>query len=65
MSVEDDLEWLLQAAYEQGLDHGFTIGRGKRPRPEDTKALLKVAEATKGKLKVALEAAKEEDNAEG
>lgn len=56
MSSEDDLQWLLQAAYEKGLSHGFTIGHGKPPRPEHNEALAKVADIAKKNLETSLKA---------
>jgi|VirMetMinimDraft_7_1064189.scaffolds.fasta_scaffold116002_2 hypothetical protein len=55
-SAEEDLEWLIQAAYEHGLTHGFTIGKARSPRPEDEKVLRDVANTVRGKISEGLKA---------
>jgi len=42
--AKETLDKLLRASFEQGLAQGFTIGKGKPPRPEDIMVLRRVAD---------------------
>lgn len=50
LSDEEIIEEFTIRGYYEGLIHGFTLGRGKPPRPEDMVNIRRMTELTRGKL---------------
>ena len=50
--------------YQEGLIHGFTLGRGKQPRPEDIARMEQMIQIMKKRLKDDFEAQKGETDAD-
>jgi len=50
----DLLKKFVQWAYIQGAEHGFTLGKGRPPRPEDHARITQMTELTGQRLEDAL-----------
>ena len=50
LTDEEIIEEFTIRGYREGLIHGFTLGRGKPPRPEDFVNINRMVDLTRGKL---------------
>lgn len=50
------LDTLMLGAFTSGLEQGFTVGKGRPPRPEDWVTLNKIAELVMSEAAAQIEA---------
>jgi len=54
VTVDDGIMAITMSSFEQGLNYGFKVGRGKSPRPEDVAVLQKISDTVYHQMKVAV-----------